>query len=267
MPLADLGAYLARIGVEGPAPLARIHRAHATTIPFENFDPLTGQPNSLELSRLEEKMVAHRRGGYCFEHNLLLKAALESLGVKQVEPMLARVRMSPDADRGPLAHLLLRVVEDERVWLADVGFGGGGLLDPIPFEVGPETDQEGWRYRLREDGSELVLQVFQDGDWRDCYGFVPEPVPFVDIEVGNWFTSTHPASPFVAQVFAGARRVDRCVSLFASDKASLIEREVGGPSVVTEVDLDEVPAILSERFGLPGVSRADGRFSIAEPDG
>ncbi len=28
--------------------LAQIHRAHATTIPFENFDPHAGTPLSLE---------------------------------------------------------------------------------------------------------------------------------------------------------------------------------------------------------------------------
>jgi hypothetical protein len=39
-----------------------------------------------------------------------------------------------------------------RSWLADVGLGAGALLEPIPFEVGGETDQSGWRYRLLEDG-------------------------------------------------------------------------------------------------------------------
>ena len=41
------------------------------------------------------------RGGYCFEHNLLFKAALESLGGMEVTPMLARVRLGPEGSPPP----------------------------------------------------------------------------------------------------------------------------------------------------------------------
>jgi len=262
--LSDVDAYLKRIGLRAPAPLAVVHRAHATSIPFENFDPLMGRSPSLDVTRLEEKFVAHRRGGYCFEQNLLLKAALESMGTTDVTTYLARVRMGPVGAPRPLDHLLLRVVEDGVAWLADVGFGGGGLLDPVPFTISAEVDQSGWRYRLIEDGEEHVLQTFQDGEWVDCYGFVPTPVPLVDIEVANWFTSTHPTSPFVTGVFVGARRVDRCLSLMTSETPVLIERAVGGPSVVSTPGLDEVPGILDSRFGIGGVSRTpEGSFEIA----
>jgi len=124
-----------------------------------------------------------------------------------------------------------------------------------------------------EDGNELVLQVFGDGRWTDMYGFVPEPVPPVDIEVNNWFTATHPESPFVTGVMAGSRQVDRCLSLFVSGGGSgagsqnpgaiLVERPVGGSSSITEVPLDEVPPLLAARFGIEGVARReDGRFGI-----
>src|ERR1700733_10527630 len=155
--LTALGAYLARIGLAGtPDPgLAELHRAHATTIAFEGFDPYSGRPVSLDLGHLEEKMVTRHRGGYCFEHNLLLAGALESLGGREVDPMLARVRMGPEGAPRPLDHLLLRVRDrDGSLWLADVGFGGGGLLDPVPFAAGAESEQSGWRYRVREDAPE-----------------------------------------------------------------------------------------------------------------
>ena len=137
-------------------------------------------------------MVARRRGGYCFEHNLLLMAALESLDLGEVAPMLARVRMGPDGGPRPLNHLLLRVVDESGPWIADVGFGGGGLLDPVPLATGIESEQSGWRYRLVEDGPGLVLQTFTDDGWSDMYGFVPEPVPAVDIEVT---TGSRPPTP------------------------------------------------------------------------
>jgi N-hydroxyarylamine O-acetyltransferase len=262
-PLNDVDGYLARIGLPALRSLAEVHRAHATSIAFENFDPATGTAVSLDQGHLEEKLIARGRGGYCFEQNLLLASALEELGVAEIAPMLARVRMGPEGTPRPLNHLLLRVVDGDATWLADVGFGGGGLLEPVPFEVGVESDQSGWRYRLVEDGAELVLQVFQDGGWTDMYGFVPEPVQPVDIEVNNWYTATHPESPFVTGLMIGVRRADRCLSMFINEQAVLVERPVGGSSSITEVPLDEVTALLDGRFGMAGVvRRPDGRFAI-----
>ncbi|MGO9853438.1 MAG: arylamine N-acetyltransferase family protein [Acidimicrobiales bacterium] len=268
-PLASLEAYLDRIGLPDDARprLADVHRAHATSISFENFDPFSGTPVSLEVEDLEDKFVTRGRGGYCFEHNLLLKAALESLGGTQVSPMLARVRLGPEGSPRPLNHLLLRVRDRDGTWLADVGFGGGGLLDPVPFETGVESEQSGWRYRLVEDGAELVLQVFQDGGWNDMYGFAPEPAEPVDIVVNNWFTATHPDSPFVTGIMVGVRRPERCLSLFVYEQAVLVERPVGGGSTVTEVPLDTVPALLAERFDIHAVALGDDGRLLLETAG
>lgn len=139
--MLDFDAYLERIGLgTGNSPTWQgVHRAHATSIPFENLDSHRGVPVSLEQQDLERKMVGEQRGGYCFEHNLLLASALEHLGLR-VEPMLARVRVggAPPEAR-PTGHLVLRVTDgDGKKWHADVGFGLGTLLDPIPF--GPDAD-------------------------------------------------------------------------------------------------------------------------------
>ena len=77
----DLDAYLARIAYEGPRrPSARtltaLHAAHVTAVPFENLDILLGRTISLDLDALQAKLVAARRGGYCFEQNTLFLAVL-----------------------------------------------------------------------------------------------------------------------------------------------------------------------------------------------
>lgn len=261
----DLSSYLNRIGLsDSDSGLATIHRAHATTIVFDNFDSSSGRPVALDLDNLADKMINHGRGGYCFEHNLLFKAALEAVGFDTVELILARVRIGGTGNDRPLDHLLLRVSEGGRSWLADVGFGGGGLLDPVPFEVGVETDQSGWPYRLVEEGCELVLQVFQDDGWTDMYDFIPEPVPLIDVQVSNWYTATHPMSSMVTGLMVGRRSPERCLSLFVNDEAVLVERPVGGASEVTGVASNDVPGILNDRFGIEGVTLgSEGRFEIA----
>src|SRR3954462_15972049 len=83
----DLDAYLYRISLGGrPKPtleaLAVIVGAHCLAIPYENIDVLLGRPPKLDMASLQAKLVSGRRGGYCFEQNLLLRAALRPLGFR-----------------------------------------------------------------------------------------------------------------------------------------------------------------------------------------
>jgi N-hydroxyarylamine O-acetyltransferase len=261
----DFDAYARRIGVGSNPSVTELHHRHVIAIPFENLDPHRGVPVSLEPEQLERKLVRERRGGYCFEQNLLLASALTTLGC-EVEPMLARVRSGgpPEAVR-PRSHLVLRVRDAGETLLADVGFGLGTLIEPIPFAVGAEAEQLGWHFRLVEDGPELVLQTKQDGDWVDAYGFVPEPVPPVDIETSNWFTSTFPRSPFVAGLVAATHRPDGTrVSL--SDWSELaLTVGTATSTEVTPVDRHDVPELLAEHFGLGGFTLdPDGRVVPAD---
>lgn len=187
-----MGAYLERVGLSGRPRLAELHRAHVHSIPFENLEPHRGRPDPLESDDLEHKMVEGRRGGYRFEQNLLFKSACEALGA-DVETYVARVRWrAPTGVLRPRTHLVLGVRAEGATWHADVGFGAGTPLEPMPFGPGGPYEQSGWTYRIVEDGPELVLQRLDGGAWCDVYGFSPEPSPFVDIEVSNWYVSTHP---------------------------------------------------------------------------
>ena len=250
--MQDLEAYLARIGLGGRPSLAEVHRAHVSSIPFENLQSHGGEPVSLALSELERKIVAGRRGGYCFEHNLLFAGALQELGF-EFEPMLARVRWAaPPGTVRPRGHLLLRVTGEGGVWHADVGFGAGTLLEPIPFGPGEEHEQEGWRFRVVQDGEELVLQSVLDDEWSDLYGFVPKPVPLVDLETSNWFTCSHPASPFVTGLLIGAQRADGTRTTLSDWGELALVSHTPDERISTPVAREQIPALLAERFGLEG---------------
>ena len=98
----DLDGYLTRIGHGGRreptlAVLRAIVAAHSATIPFENIDVFTRRGAPLEASALQRKMVLARRGGYCFEQNSLLRAALLALGFA-VTGLMARVVRGMDAE-------------------------------------------------------------------------------------------------------------------------------------------------------------------------
>jgi N-hydroxyarylamine O-acetyltransferase len=259
--MIDFDAYARRVGVGSDPTMTELHRAHASAIPFENLDPHRGVPVSLESEHLEQKLVANRRGGYCFEQNLLLTAGLEAIGC-EVEPMLARVRAgAPPGAIRPRTHLVLGVRDAGEAWLADVGFGLGTLIEPIQLTPGIETEQLGWHFRLVEDGRELVLQTVLGDDWIDVYGFVPEPTPLVDIETSNWFTATSPRSPFVTGLVAATQRPDGTrVALSDWGELALTTRTPASTEI-TPVQREEIPGLLADEFGLPGFSLGpDGRI-------
>ena len=59
-----------------------LQAAHVAAIPFEGLDPYLRRPVALDLATLQEKIFAHRRGGYCLEQNMLFREGLRSLGYK-----------------------------------------------------------------------------------------------------------------------------------------------------------------------------------------
>lgn len=248
----DLPSYLQRIGLNGQPSLAQVHRAHVTTIPFENLDPHRGQPVSLAVDDLQRKMVTSQRGGYCFEHNLLLKAAAEAMGA-QVGLHLARVRWrAPVGAVRPKAHLVLSVNEGGTMWLADVGFGAGTPLEPMPFAPGGPYEQSGWTFRVVDDGPELVLQKLDKGNWADVYGFSRMPSPMVDVEVGNWYVSTFPDSPFVKGLIVSRRPEDGAIEVLSDWSGHLtLTRETPDEISSEPVDVADLPGLLTSRFELP----------------
>ena len=203
-PIEALAAYCARLGVAVPTgadldTLRALHLAHVGAITFENLDVQMGLPIHLDLESLQRKLVARRRGGYCFEQNTLFQSVLRTLGY---EPMACEARVRHGATSVlPRTHMLLVVRLDGREWLCDVGFGSTGLLEPAPLD-GEEITQHAWTYRVGREGGLYVLQSRQATGWEDLYAFEAAPRHVVDFEMGNWFTSTWPESRFVLTLTA-----------------------------------------------------------------
>ena len=246
----DLQAYLARIGHAGDLDptietLTALHRAHVLSIPFENLDILLGRPIRLDLESLQAKLVHGRRGGYCFEQNILFAAVLEHLGF-EVTRLAARVRMGDDRST-PRTHMILAADIGGTRWLADVGFGGDTLLDPIPFDSDDPVRQGVWTFRLGDEGDVRVLRGLRSHGWMDLYAFTEEPQLPVDYEVANHYTSTWPRSPFVTKVVVQRSGLDERWMLI--DDEVWVERP-DGTERHSVASPEELLTILANRFGL-----------------
>ena len=242
----DLDGYLARIGYGGPRrasseTLRALHEAHVAAVPFENLDILLGRAISLELAALQLKLVSGRRGGYCFEQNTLFRAVLEALDFR-VTSLAARVRGG--GVLRPRTHMLLRVDLDEGPWLADVGFGGDGLVHPVPL-VAATADAPG--YALRREDDLWILTGDVTGERTDLYAFTLEPHFPVDFEMANHYTSTWPRSPFVQSLTAQRSWPGRRAILRNRD---LTIREDGAVRTDTIRDPDHLLDVLDREFSL-----------------
>jgi N-hydroxyarylamine O-acetyltransferase len=205
----DVDAYFERIGHRGKVDasldtLNAIHRLHPAAIAFENLNPWLGLPVTLDTGTLARKLIYGRRGGYCFEHNLLLAEVLRHLGFA-VTPLAARVMWNaPEGSVRPRSHMLLRIELDGESWVADVGFGGQTLTAPLRLhEDAPQTTPHE-RFRLRPEGEFHVLEIELGSDWKPLYRFDQQPQEVIDYEVTSWYLCHHPQSMF-RQVLVAAR--------------------------------------------------------------
>lgn len=202
-----LDAYCNRIGYRGDrtptlATLRSIHYAHATTIPFENLNPLLQQPVRLDLASLQQKLIDQHRGGYCFEQNALLRSALLAMGFS-VTSLAARVLWNqPAGTITPRSHMLLYVAIEGIAYIADVGFGGLTLTAPLRLQPDLEQKTPHEPFRLIGTTGSFVMQAWLNQDWKPLYRFDLQEQQLPDYEVSNWYVSTHPDSLFVNALLA-----------------------------------------------------------------
>jgi N-hydroxyarylamine O-acetyltransferase len=269
----DLDAYLRRIGfADVPAPdlstLAAIHARHPASIAFENLNPLLGWPVRLDLPSVEEKLVRSSRGGYCFEQNALLAAALTAIGFT-VTGMSARVVWNaPEGAITPRTHMILQVaLPDGEVRLCDVGFGGQVLTGPLRFVTDVEQTTPHEPFRLLDATSigdvvpTYLLQSKIAGEWKSLYRFDRQPQYPPDYEVANHYTATSPQSHFTTMLVAARAAPDRRYALRNRQLAihhlgGETERHtVGGP--------EELRLVLERDFGIavPADALIDAAFA------
>jgi N-hydroxyarylamine O-acetyltransferase len=255
--------YLERVRVSEPLTadvesLRRLHVAHREAFLFENISIQAGGGVSVALEDIERKFLDEGRGGYCFEHNTLFATALREIGFA-VTALLGRVRRGPP-ERWCRTHMVLRVTIGGEPWLADVGFGGIGLLEPIAMRDGARSEQVGLIYTLRREAHvwslraesvpksvpESVPESVPDSVPEDLYEFSEDPQTPGDVEVANHYTSTHPDSMFRRTLtIQRTTRAERTIL-----RQNIFTRYVDGRIEERAIDNADARAIARDVFGV-----------------
>jgi N-hydroxyarylamine O-acetyltransferase len=244
-----LHRYLARLGVEAaPAPslaaLTALHRAHAMRVPYENLDVQFQRPLTTDAGAALAK-VASGRGGWCYEMNGALGAALALLGF-EVTRMAGGVHRASLGDQALGNHLVLKVTVDGAPYLCDVGFGDG-LIAPIPIAEGTHT----------QGVLSFRMERLPDGYWRfhgdaksggaPSFDFADAPADEALLARQCAMLQNAPQSPFVLNAVVqrhgeGAHLALRGRVLRTLMASGLSERTIAGP--------EEYVSVLASDFGL-----------------
>ena len=215
---SEISQYLSRINLgdcnstlEG---LMSLQEHHAEYIPFENLDIVVGREIALNHQHLFEKIVTKNRGGYCFELNGLYAELLKSVGFSP-KPVLGRVWLSNPKGTPPRNHLANLVELDGKTFVTDVGFAG--LITRIPLDINdasPVNDKDGKVRVIPVADRQFMIQRESDKGWANQYSFENVEISEEDIEISNYYMSTHPNSHLYSHKCVGRNTQVGRIGLF-----------------------------------------------------
>ena len=267
----NLNAYFERIGFAGSiaptlATLELIHGLHAAAISFENLNPLLGLPVKLDHAALEKKLLSERRGGYCYEQNLLLMAMLADLDYS-VQGLSARVLWNnPEGATAEPSHMLLRVEINGAGYLVDVGFGDLTLTAPLKLKADTEQTTPHGLYRLLNDEKSWTLEAKVGEDWKPLYAFDLTPRTLADYEASNSFLSTDPASAFTRELRVALSPSGKRLKLLNNRLTIEENGQAAEQRLLSSVA--ELRAVLENDFGiaLPSAELLDPKLEVILAD-
>jgi N-hydroxyarylamine O-acetyltransferase len=256
---AQLDAYFARIGIAMPArpdfdALKAVHRAHAYAFTWEAADAFLLRPGAGDVApaRAFARMAEGRRGGWCYEMNGLLGAALSALGFR-VTRLCAGVRRADMGEAAVGNHLSLRIDLEDGPWLVEAGLGDAVPV-PLRLEAGMQADGFLSCAVERADGDWLRYVNHRYGqassfDFRADYG--DEAL----LAAQEHFLRTQPHSPFTGALAVMRHFPDRIESLANRTRRTVTAAGVREWQIADEaefagalaglfaLDLPDVPAL------------------------
>lgn len=175
--MIDVDHCLERIGYTGPiepnlSTLRALQRAFLLKIPFENLDIHLGRQIDLSPESIYEKIVLRRRGGFCYECNILFFNLLNELGF-QADYLSAR--MVERGTVGPEYDHMVILVNLEHEYLVDVG-NGQSCREPLRIDGTNRAISEGYTYRVSTYNKAYALYYKQtDTAWAPRFLFTLTP--------------------------------------------------------------------------------------------
>lgn len=242
--------------------LSRLQLMHLCRYPFQSLSTVLHETVDIDPAAIYQKLVIKRRGGYCYEQNELLRQALVALGFEAVTLTGHIVHENNPATPKARTHTLLKVMVDGTAYLVDVGFGGQVPTAPLKLEFDTIQTTPHGEYRLTAFGDRWVLSVQIKEQWQMLYAFDLTPADQPLLEMGNWFVSTHPSSPFRTRLMAS--RIEPEGVRHSLLNTRYRRHQIGQPSQSHDIStVDELLELLTQTFGINTAYIDDQKMVLA----
>lgn len=134
----NIQAYLKRINYNQSVKadlntLFKLHQAHLYHVPFEDLNIHYNIPIILETNHLYQKVIVEKRGGFCYELNGLFIELLKEIGFKTT--LISAKVIDKHGNVGVKFDHAAIIVDLEKRWLIDVGFGGDSFVLPKELKL------------------------------------------------------------------------------------------------------------------------------------
>jgi N-hydroxyarylamine O-acetyltransferase len=250
----DLDLYLRRIKYSGeiyrdlPTLRSLLHQ-HVFNIPFENFDIHSKTPIVLQVESLYRKVVLGKRGGYCFELNILFHRLLQQLGFN-VSMVSGRLLHGHGYGR-EFEHMALIVELEGQKWLVDAGYGDFCLL-PLAIQPGEVQSDGRTYYQITDDvvvDGERYMGVTKWNHskqaFRTEYIFTLTPRVVTEFAGMNHFHQTSAESHFARSLICTLPTRDGRISIINN---KLIRTEHGKKQVKPIANMEHREELLKKYF-------------------
>ncbi len=237
--------------------LRSLQLAFLLHVPFENLDIFLGREIVLPSGAVFEKIVDRKRGGVCYELNILFFDLLTALGFS-VDYVSAR--MVKKAGIGPEYDHMVLIAKLERDYLVDVGHGHF-CREPLSINGENISSAGGYEYRVDRYGKEYALYSrHMNAAWSPRFIFSRSPRHCFEFEKMNHFHQTSPDSPFTRRRLVALATDEGHLS--AIERRLIILSQKGKHCI--ELDSEEAyQACLERYFGIE--LRPDARQSATAP--
>lgn len=245
----QLDEYLAKLGLQRERPdrafLDKLLARHIEQITFSALAVPLGRYYSLHINDIFKRLVQDGIGGYCYEQNGLLQAALEALDYRVIAVMAKVVFRfdDPFVDRA-LTHRSALVDFEGQWWLADAGFSQMSPGIALPLDG---TEINGYRV-IEARADDWHLQQKQALGWKTLFRFSLRVCSPLEIEMGHLWSSKHPSATFVNNVMVSRIFADKRIMLNNLNFQIWQEQQLLEDASINS--LDEMQSLLTKEFNL-----------------
>ena len=241
--------YLELLGVEASKPafelLEKIVKAHLIKIPFENISKLLYKKEGMnyipDLSIYLNGIEQYSFGGTCYANNYYLYLLLAHLGFN--------IKLCGADMKNPDVHLISIVKIDEHEYIADGGYAAP-FLTPLPIDLGKDyvisNGKEKYFVKPKDENGRTRVEQHYDSKLQHWYTAKPQPRKIEE------FRKVIEDSYADDATFMNAVRAVRFTETGSVSLRNFTLTEITGASIcTTKFCREEIPAVISEKFGMP----------------